>query len=256
VKLFLWFGLVAILVFIGGVTSFVVTSNGVPKLDSEFDLEKQMKLSVEGERMSLKLGLYSKDKGGIAYERPDFSKLPKEFVAMFLSQIGCPTYFQTPREEGTAWTRRMFLAYFGFFRPGDGECERQLGMQVAEEIGITGNAEQNIAASRLHEFLQKDQLLAYAIAGMVFDRAVVGPDAASKVLFDKPLDELQLSEISELALALPQNGFFDELHECKNPSLLRQARDGILGRLAKQGLVPEERAKNAQLMPMACLRAP
>src|SRR6476619_7039299 len=85
---------------------FYVASQ-LPPLDTVFDLQKLLKFNIEGERMSVKMGLAAKENGGIEYEPPDFAHLPKDLVAVYISQRGCPTYFQTPREEGGKWLWRM-----------------------------------------------------------------------------------------------------------------------------------------------------
>lgn len=256
-KTLLWFLVIAVLT-IGIVfpSIYFYSAAGLPPLESEFDLEKLMKHSVEGERMSLKMGQYNREKGG-AFERPDFTRLPKELVALYISQLSCPSFFQTPREEGFKWGWRLVLGSTINAAPrGDGRCERFMALDVAAEIGIEDGIARTIAGHRLHQFLQKDQLLAYDLEGLYFDRAVVGVTDAAQVLFRKRLDQLSLAEEAELILALPINGFWDDLHQCKNPSVLRQNRDSALALVGQQSLIPEDRVKNAQLAPLACTRLP
>jgi|SRR5579871_2445950 len=226
----------------------------VPPLNSEFDLQTRMKQRVEAERKSL--GGTMTVNGGIDFQPPDRSKLPTDLVVLYLSQLGCPGYLQTLREDGAAWSWRVVDgALFHGAPAGDGQCERALAMQVAAELDIRDPLQQSIAARRIHAFLTKDQLLAFALSGLVFARGVVGPDAAARDLFGRPLEQLRLSELAELVLAFPApvGGYWDDLKTCKNPSLLRQGRDGILERLGHDGLVPEERVKSAQAQPLACL---
>ena len=99
-------------------------------------------------------------------------------------------------------------------------------------------------------------MLAYDLAGLYFDRGVVGIEDAAQVLFQKRLEQLSLSEEAELTQAFPINGFWDDLRQCKNPSVLRQNRDSALTLVGQQALVPEDRVKNAQLAPLACTRMP
>jgi hypothetical protein len=225
----------------------------VPKLDSEFDLQILMRTAVEGERMSLRMGQASRQAGGFNFERPDFSKIPRDLVALHISQLACPSYFQTPREEGLAWSWRMFAgALFRKGSKGDGRCERYFSLRIAEEIGIFRGLERDIAANKIHRFLQKDQLVAYALAGNVFDRAVVGLEAASRGLFKARPDELNLAQLAELSLALPPVDGWWDLAYCHNPAGLRQLRDGVLNMLADQALTTEDRAKTASNLPLTC----
>jgi len=232
-------------------------SRQLPPLNSEFDLEKLMRLSVEGERMSLKLGVIGKKDKTITYQRPDFSRLPNDFVALYISQLNCPTYFQTPREEGFKWSWRMFLGRYLKSHPeGDGRCERYLGLRIAEEIGIPDGLQRDLAASRIHGFLQKDQLVAYELSGTVFDRGIVGPDDAAVELFNKHLDQLPLAQLGELGIALPMNGYYYDMLECRNPAGLRESRDGVLGMMVTHGLLAEDRYKTAWSQPITCSRTP
>lgn len=228
----------------------------LPKLESELDLLKQMKDAVEGERMSFRMGQYSKQAGGFTYDKPDFSRLPRDLVALHISQLFCPTYFQTPREDGIKWSWRMFSgAVFHKGPIGDGRCERYFALRIAEEIGINRPLERDIAANKIHSFLQKDQLVAYALSGNGFQRAVVGVDAASETLFNKQVDSLQLSQLAELSMALQPLELWDDLIDCKNPSSLRQTRDNVLQLLSDQALVTEDRAKSAEAQPLTCTRS-
>lgn len=234
---------------------YLYVASSVPQLESEFDLERHLREYIEGERMSYRMGRYSKEKGGFTYEKPEFARLPKDMVAFYISGWGCPLFFQTPRETGFKWSWRVFsVTVFGIYLRGDGYCEWQLANELAWAIHIRGGLRQSIAASRIHAFLQKDQLVAYALSATPFDRAVVGLDDASQAIFKKPVTALRLEEMAELELSLPPNDFFPHLKVCKNPSLIRNARDKVLGKAAREGLIPEDRAKAAQAEAVACTR--
>lgn len=235
--------------------TYLYTASQLPQLENEFDLERHLRDYVEGERMSLKMGLAAKERGGVSYVRPDFAKLPKDLVALYIDSWGCPTFFQTPRETGFAWSWRVFSAWsINKQPPGDGYCEWEFANHLAWAIHIRGGLKQAIAASKIHGILSKDQLVAYDLSSQSFERAVVGVDDASHVLFKRPVENLTLPELSELELALSPNGFYDELRYCKTATLLRQARDVLLGRLARHGLVAEDRAKGAQAAPLTCMK--
>ncbi|HEX8824564.1 MAG TPA: transglycosylase domain-containing protein [Archangium sp.] len=254
-KTLLW--LVLLLIGLAGVVLPAVyfhAASKLPQLESEFDVETQLRHSIEGERMSLRAGTADHNRP-ITYKRPDFASLPKDLVALYIAQLGCPTYFQTPREDGPKWTWRLFsYATLGSEPRGDGACERLLAMRLAGALGIEGKLERVVAAHRLHTFLQKDQLLAYDLSALYFERGIVGvEDAAYKVL-GRELGTLQLAELAELSLILPPHGFYRTARLCKNASLIRQNRDVLLTDLAGYKLVTEERARRAMGQPVACLR--
>src|SRR5205823_3112746 len=133
VKMILWISLVVLgALAIALPCIYFYIASGLPQLESVFDLEKLLKYDIEGERMSVKMGMYAQETGGVEYEHPDFARLPKDLVAAYISQRGCPTYFQTPREEGAKWGWRMFAASVGAQMGGDGWCEQTFAGRLAD----------------------------------------------------------------------------------------------------------------------------
>jgi hypothetical protein len=255
VKSVLW-----ILLFLLGLTgvmlpvAYLYNASKLPAMESEYDLQRHFKHTIEGERKSLQVGMYVQSDEPITFNPPDFSRLPKDLVAIYITQHGCPTYFQTPREDGFAWGWRLFLnATSGEMIPGDGFCEFILAQRIAEAMGVKDNTEQTVAANKLHSFLQKDQLIAYDLAILRFERGVVGVEDAARKLFDKDLDKLSLAEYAELQLALPPYYYYGDMKECRNTGIIKQNRDIMLNELAEAKLVPEEKAKNAIAEPVSCL---
>ncbi|MCY1017231.1 transglycosylase domain-containing protein [Pyxidicoccus sp. MSG2] len=253
------FWIVLFLLGLAGVViplTYLYTASKLPPLESEFDVQKQLKHSIEGERMSLRAGQYEKNPRPITFGPPDFSRLPKDLVALYIRHMGCPRYFQTPREDGPAWAWRLFTGVTtGGAPPGDGGCERILAMRIASALNIQGPLQQSVAAHRLHSFMQKDQLIAYDLAIIYFERGIVGVEDASWSLFGRDMGELQLAELAELQLALPPFGYYGDLKVCKNPTVIRQNRNMLLEDLAGWKLVSEDRARNAMAQPVFCTRS-
>jgi hypothetical protein len=256
---FLWISFLAVLLV--GVLVPALYFRAVyklPALETHFDLDNLLKPSIEGERASYASGTMDKeDPERLRYHRPDFATLPKELVAFYITELGCPTFFQTPREEGLAWGWRLFSALLFSRQPsGDGWCERTFSYRLADAIYIKDPLERMAAAHRMHRFLQKDQLVAYDLATLrVGRRGIVGVEDISRALFNgRAPEELDLSELAELSLALPPHGYFRELDTCSNAGLMRQARDILLGRLAQAALIPTERMRAAQAEPVSCMR--
>lgn len=252
-KVLLWLSFVLLLCAVLVVPAlYFYAASQVPQLESEFDIERLLRFDIEGERMSAALGRYARESNGLKFERPELARIPKDLVALYLSQRGCPTYFQTPREVGGRWSWRMFSGVWGNEPPGDGWCERLFSMRLAERIGTDGILQLSIAASRIRRFLAKDQLVAYDLSTLRFEHGVVGVEAGAQKLFRRRLDQLQLSELSELALAMPPHNYYPQMVACQNATLIRQNRDYILRGLSRDGLVSPESAKNAQAQPVAC----
>jgi hypothetical protein len=226
----------------------------LPPLDSEFDLERLLKLTIESERKSVQLGQYQRNQDPIAFERPDFAKLPKNLVAFYITERGCPSYFQTPREEGIAWGKRVLLSLAGIFPDGDGWCENVFASSLARRIGAKESLQNAVATFKIHRFLKKDQLLAYDMHTVHLETGVIGAEDGSKTLFKKTLPELTLSELAELTLAMPPFGYWDQMRSCQNPILIKQNRDVVIDDLRRVSLVPEDLARSAMRQPVACTR--
>lgn len=250
-----WFSLFVIGLF--GVVvpaAYLYVASGLPQLESEFDVEKHLRLSVEGERMSLKYGQYQ-ERTDIKYARPDFQRLPKELVALFISQLGCPGYFKTPKEDGPRWSWRLLqLAVFGKELPGDGACEAYLADSLAVMVGVRGKFDRAVAAHKIHSALGKDQLVSYFLSAIFFERGVVGVDDASRALFGKEVAALELPQLAELMLALPPGYYYREVKQCQNAALLRINRDVALDQLVAHALLKPEQARQAKQSNVSCVR--
>lgn len=232
---------------------YLVQSSKLPPLDSEFDLERQLKGIVEGQRMAVKAGAAEDRNRSVAFAEPDLSHYPKDLVALYISDHGCPSYFQTPRETGWAWAWRMLSGELVGSRPaGDGRCERIFALYLAQALKIPAGSQQAIAAHKIHNLLQKDQLVAYDLATAYFDNGVIGVDDAARTLFRRNLDSLPLEQLAEVALAMAPNWNYPDLKVCHNASLLRQARDNLIELIRNAGLIPDDRARAAEAQPVSC----
>lgn len=233
--------------------SYFWTARTLPALNSEFDLERNLRGYIEGERMGARAGLAPSERAPVDFQRPDLTQYPKDLVGLWISSWDCPTYFQTPRETGGKWAWRMFVAqFFNVQLPGDGRCERIFALSIAQALKIKGAQAQAIAAHKIHNLLQKDQLVAYAMATVTFERSVIGVEDGSKRLFKRNVDTLKLEELAELQLAMAPHYYFEDIRNCRNPSLIRQARDFVISELAFDGLIPEDRARAAMAQAVGC----
>jgi hypothetical protein len=257
VRSILWIGL-----FLFGVAGVILplwllyTASGLPPLDSAYSLESQLRSSIEGERTAKHAGVINPPPA--TWPKPDFNQLPTDLVALYLSQMGCPNYFRSPRETGPKMALRAFafMAFNSSLEDPNGRCEFRFAWRIATALGIKGNAELAIAAYKIQGLLQRPDLVAFDLASTHYRSGVIGLDDAVRVLFKRKVGELNLADDAELSLAMPPNGFFKAISRCENPILIRHARDSLLKKLANDGLVQTERARLAADQPVACLRAP
>ncbi|MFL5318560.1 MAG: hypothetical protein ACJ790_02815 [Myxococcaceae bacterium] len=258
-KTLLWIAL-----FLFGLTGvlfpaiYLYTASKLPQLDSDYDLETLLRLSVEGERMSVALGLPPKERGFVAWPKPELANYPKDFVALYLSQFGCPNYFKAPRETGVPWAMRLIKSTWGSGLEGDpgGACEFLFASRLAQTLGIKGGMDVAVAVNKIHTVLQKDQLIAYDMSSSYVSHGVVGVEQAVTKTLHKELKDMNLAELSEAALVVPPNYLFDEVRTCNNAALIKRARDVVIEQLKADELISEAQASNAEAAPVACLKTP
>ncbi len=232
---------------------WLYTSSTLPvQIESEMDLRTILKQSIESDRQSTQFNKRSAERDKVEWATPDFARLPKNFVALYIMSWDCPTYFQTPREDGWPWMKRVLNAARNKGMPGDGACEFSFAQRIAWRLGVGGTGSSAVMADRIHRYLKKDQLVAYDLHSMQFSQGLIGVEAAARELMQKELTELSLAELTELQLALPPWNQFNEVYACSAVGLLRQARDKLLMNLVYVGLAPEEAAKSAMAQPLRC----
>lgn len=233
---------------------YLYTAATLPnRIEGPLQIETLLRQSIESERQSLQYHKNVKDRENVTWPSPDFSTLPKLLVALYITQNGCPTYFQTPRETGLAWKRRVFSSLLDKKLPGDGACELIFSERLAMRLGATTRIDVAVAADRIHEFLLKDQLVAFDLHSTQFGRGTIGVEAASKELMFKNLLDLDLAELAELQIGIPPLGYWKEMHDCSNAPLIRQTRDKLLDDLMTTGFINAEAAKNASEPAPRCL---
>lgn len=234
---------------------WLYTASTLPNaIESAMDVETHLRQSIESERHGLRLAVHTVRPTSVKWERPDFTRLPKRLVALYITETGCPTYFQTPREDGWPWFKRLLIKTLnGRDLDGDGACELIFARTLARRLGAATSLQVTVAAERIHRFLQKDQLVAFNLMSFQFEPGLIGVEEGARVLLQKELSEMNDAELAELQLGIPPWGYWDDVKRCTNAPLLRQSRDGLLRRLADEGLMSEEMAKSAAAQPPRCL---
>jgi hypothetical protein len=244
---------------VGSVILFVSyqrAAEGLATLNSEYDIERELRHRIEGERRALRgeAGIVHNE---VKWPRPTLSDYPHEFLLIYLGLNGCPSFFQTPRETPTRWAWRVLnAAVFERTVPGrDGECELAFSLNVARHMGVKDPGPQAVAAYRLRQVMQRDQLVAYDLAAVPVEQGYYGVQEASMRLLRRPLSVLTLAEEAELAIALPPLNFWLAVRACDDPMTIKQARDSVLEILGVRQLVTPERARAAQGEPLSCVRS-
>jgi len=251
----LWIVAVIVVVFtvvVPGSWLWAVSSLPRP-IESELDIETALRQSIESERQSWNVQRAERDRKPVKWDHPDISRLPKHLVALYITETGCPTYFQTPREDGMAWNKRIAYSMMDKQLEGDGACELIFARRIARRLQVKSTMQLAAAADRIHRFLQKDQLVAFDLMSQWYEPDVIGVDSAAQVLLQKKLSDMSLAELAELQIGIPPLGYWHDLKQCTNASLVKQARDSVIGDLARSSLISEDMAHQATAEPVRCL---
>lgn len=222
-------------------------------VETEHDIESFLRNSFESERQSLQAMFHHKQREAVRWDKPELGHLPPQLVNMYLAAHGCPRYLKSQPEGAIAWTFRLLQAVRRVGVPGDGSCELDFARRIALQLGSTTALAETVTADRVRSILGKQKLVAYNLEGMWFERGIVGVEAASQILMQKPLLELDLAELAELAVALPPYEEWGLLKLCTNAALIRQNRDVILDTLVTDGFIARDVAKSAASQPVRCL---
>lgn len=99
----------------------------------------------------------------------------------------------------------------------------------------------------------KAEILERYLNIVYFGGGAYGVEAAARRYFSKSAADLTLAESATLAGIVQQPVAFDPLH---NPELSQKRRNVVLGRMADQGYVSQEEAKQASLIPMVSTLRP
>jgi len=243
----------SILAILGSGWWLYVSSNLQNQIESELDLETLLRQSIESDRQSVQYNKRIADRENVKWPKPDFAKLPKNLVASYITEWDCPTYFQTPREDGWPWLKRVLNSVRGPLGDGDGKCELIFARRLASRLRAESSSQLAVMAFNVHRYLKKDQLVAYDLHTMQFDQGVIGVEAASRHLMQKELLDLSLAELTELQLGIPPYNLWEDLTLCSNASQIRLARDRLLENLINVSLIPEEQGKAAMAQPVRCM---
>jgi hypothetical protein len=222
-------------------------------IESASDIETALRQSIESERLSREAPKHVRERESVRWPTPQFAALPKALVDIYTTEQYCPDYLAMPKEVGARWNWRLINALRREGVAGPGRCEFYFARRIATLLRAGTTIEEAVMADRIHTFLSKEEVLAYDLASTWFERGVVGVEAASRVLMQRELRELDLAEQAELALAMPPYEMWDLVKLCSNAAMIRQNRDVLLENLLTAKRAEIQEVRSAQAKPLRCL---
>jgi len=233
---------------------FNATSDLPSPLESRHQLLTLMRMQVEGERMKRALPMQERERGFVKWPEPDIGRFPRDFVALYLSEMGCPTFLRAPPEPRMAWLGRVLQGTWGSgLENGQaGRCAYLFASRLVDHLDVTGRLERAIAIHRIRNLLSHEELVAWDMASTQLDDGMLGLDQGVEAVYGRPLAQLGLSELAEAVLMAPPNNAYGTLRICQNPPLIKRARDAVLAQLLEYGLTTEAQASAGQQAEVAC----
>ena len=143
---------------------YLYTASKLPQLETEFDLETQLR-TVGG-------GGAPQHPGGHRYDTENATdhvraaRLQPACRGTWSRSIRLPAGLSdllrvTPRGGRALGLADVQGTGVGRRARGRRDCERHLALRITSVFGIKGALDRTVAANKIHAFLQKDQLVAY-----------------------------------------------------------------------------------------------
>lgn len=122
---------------------------------------------------------------------------------------------------------------------------------LSSEQRIARKVQEMVLALRMERAFTKDRILELYLNEIFLGNRAYGVAAAALNYFDSSLDELELHEIAYLA-ALPKAP--NNYHPTRRTSAAIARRNYVLDRMAANGFITEEQAREAQAQPLETVR--
>ncbi len=223
---------------------FMVVSSDLPKLITVEDY-KPLLVSEIYSRDGVKIGEYFRERRKLV----PYQDIPKQVVQAFVAAED-DSFF----EHGGINYTAIFRAVLANIRAGRKvQGGSTITQQVAKSLLLTPEKtytrkiKEALLAYRMEENLSKEEILYLYLNQIYFGQGCYGVAFAAESYFNKPLKDLDLSEIAILA-GLPQApSRFSPIY---NPQKAKERQLYVLGRMAAVGSITEEEAKKAGQKPL------
>ena len=183
----------------------------------------------------------------------DRTWVPLDQIPLYLRQatiaIEDKTFYENPGFDIRGFARAF---YYYILRGGRVQGGSTITMQLVKNVLIPPEERYKVLYSRkIKEFIlalevsrrySKDQILEWYLNSNFYGNLAYGVEAAAKVYFDKPVQELNLAECAMLA-AIPQ---FPALNPIDAPKEARKRQHLVLDAMMRQGYITPEEAVAAK----------
>ena len=206
------------------VTSRLYAEDG--SLLAEYATEKRMFVPVEKMPPLLKQAFIA------AEDKHFYSHAGIDFLGLFRAVLtNIQNMWRNRRAVGASTITQQVAKNF-FLTP-----ERSFSRKIKEAL----------LAHRMEETFSKDHILELYLNEIYLGQGAYGVASASKIYFNKAMNELDLDEMAYLA-SLPKAP--NNYHPLKNTVAAKARRDWVLGRMAEDGYITPEQAREATNVPM------
>lgn len=242
-QIVLWFLLFMVLLFASAIIYALIE---LPPLYSAQDVRTLLEKRIEAEQ-TIRAAAKGQRVSVLAKPEPFVVTPRSEWMAFFIQAVlsaqFCPDYFESPPMPLTERTFHMLRFAFTRRPPmavGVARCQIEFSRSIAQSIGLPPTWMRSVAQFQIITALSPNELFELYIASLHYDLGVFGPQEASRVLFHKPIEQLNISQMVSL-IASYKN--FDEWSNCREPLRLQVQRDRVLDRLEALNVVSKDAAR-------------
>ncbi len=244
---------VLIVAVLAGPILYLSFASTLPDLRTSDEVLGVVKRAIEDERMrvhsAMKQGRVDK------YELLPFAAINKAYLAVVLTDAGCPRFLAEPREDDGEFAQRvLWRTINGNMGPrGSGQCELRLTEPLAGWARCDRGIRRGIATHRIRKALSKEEMVRHAVAGAYYAHGVIGAPYASRELLHRDFSSLDLAQSIELFMAEYD---YRLIRECRNAAQIRLIRDQMLDAMSSAHTASEADVRRTRAAPIACMKVP
>lgn len=243
-----WFLLIAALVVAGAILWALWS---LPPLHGAADVRHSLAQRIEAERTFRAIEARDPSRP-VRFEVTPRGELMGFFVQSVVSAHFCPDYFEAPPMPLPARALQMVRRALSGRPPealGARRCQIVFARSIVQSIGLPPDWKRSVAEFQVLSALGPDELFELYLSSLHYDLGVFGPQEASQALFHRPIEQLNISQMT--ALIASQKNFGDWLG-CREPLRLQVQRDRLLDRLEALNVVSKAAAQWVRDEDWAC----
>ena len=243
-----WWGkgllFLAALPFIGYFVLWMIFARGLPSAETLLNYEPALPTYVRDANGEPVQTFARERRVQLAYE-----EFPRDLINAFLAAED-RTFFTHGGVDLPGIISAMITNITNPGRPvGASTITQQVAknMFLTNEVSYTRKIRELFLARRIESVLTKEQILEIYLNQIFLGRNAYGVQAAARAYFNRDVRELTLPQVAYLAILPKAPSNYDPV---RHADRARERRNWVLGEMARNGFITQERAQAAQRTPL------